>query len=292
MLRAGAVAAMPHITSRQNSLVSRYRALAAGTDKSRILIDGVHLLTDAIDARVPLLEAAVRLDVREDDEIRPLVDRLVALGVDVCTATPRVMEVISPVRSASPIVAIARRPAAGADVYTPPPALVVCAVNVQDPGNVGALVRVAEAGSATGAVIAGQSADPFGWKALRGSMGSALRLPIQYPAQPGPVVDEARRLGCRVWALTPRGGRSLEEANLSEPALVLTGGEGPGLPDGLVETADARISIPMTPSVESLNTAVCAALVVYEARRQRQSRGLGGYAGRQVDRRVGRQVGG
>lgn len=270
---------MPHITSRQNPLVSRYRALADGTDKSRLLIDGVHLMTDAIDAHVPLIEAVVQLDAREDDEIGPLVDRLAALGVDVCTVSPRVMEVLSPVRSASPIVAIARRPSAAVDVYAPPPPLVVCAVNVQDPGNVGALVRVAEAGGATGVVIAGQSADPFGWKALRGSMGSALRLPIRYPAQPALVIDEARRRGCRVWATTPRGGRPLEEADLGEPALVLTGGEGPGLPSDIVEAADARISIPMAPSVESLNTAVCAALVVYEARRQRQSRRV---AGRQV----------
>lgn len=277
---------MPHITSRQNPLVSRYRALADGTDKSRLLIDGIHLLTDALDARVPLIEAVVELDAREDaredDQIRPLVDRLAALGLDVCTASPRVMEAISPVRSASPIVAIARRPSAVVDVYAPPPALVVCAVNVQDPGNVGALVRVAEAGGATGVVIAGQSADPFGWKALRGSMGSALRVPIQYPAEPRLVVDEARRRACRVWALTPRGGRPLEEVDLGEPTLVLTGGEGAGLPGDIVEAADARISIPMAPSVESLNTAVCAALVVYEARRQRHARQVGGYAGRQV----------
>lgn len=273
---------MLHITSRQNPLVARYRALADGTDKSRLLIDGVHLLTDAIGARVPLIEAVVQADAREADEIRPIVDRLATLGVDVCTASSRVMEALSPVRSASPIVAIATRPSATADVYAPSPALVVCAVNVQDPGNVGALVRVAEAGGATGAVIAGQSADPFSWKALRGSMGSAWRLPIRYPAEPRRVIDEARRRGCRVWAMTPRGGRPPEDADLGEPALVLTGGEGQGLPDVIVEAADARISIPMAPAVESLNTAVCAALLVYEARRQRQSRQVGGSAGRQV----------
>lgn len=281
---------MPHITSRQNPLVSRYRALADGTDKSRLLIDGIHLLTDALNARVPIIEGVVELDASKDDQIRPLVDRLAALGVDVCTASPRVMEAISPVRSASPIVAIARRPAATVDVYAPPPALVVCAVNVQDPGNVGALVRVAEAGGATGVAIAGQSADPFGWKALRGSMGSALRVPIQYPGQPRLVIDEARRLTCRVWALTPRGGHPLEDVDLAEPTLVLTGGEGAGLPGDIVEAADGLISIPMAPSVESLNTAVCAALVVYEARRQRHARRVGSYAGKQVT--AGRQVGG
>lgn len=274
---------MQHVTSRQNALVSRYRALAGGTDRSRLLIDGVHLLTDAVAAQIPLIEAVARLDALEDGDIRLLLDRLAALGVDVRSASPRVMEALSPVRSASPIVAIGQRPPATGDVYAPAPALVVCAVNVQDPGNVGALVRVAEAGGATGVVLAGQSANPFGWKALRGSMGSALRLPIRYPAHPARAVDEARRRGCRVWATTPLGGRPFEEADLGEPTFLLVGAEGPGLPRHILDSADALISIPMAPAVESLNIAVSAALVVYEARRQRHSSLVGRSSGGQRD---------
>ena len=90
--------------------------------------------------------------------------------------------------------------------------LVLIACDVQDPGNLGAIVRVAEAAGATGLIAAGACADPFGWKALRGSMGSALRLPIAIARHVEEAVAEARRHGCRVVATVPRGGRSLFDA--------------------------------------------------------------------------------
>ena len=93
--------------------------------------------------------------------------------------------------------------------------LVVVAVDVQDPGNVGAIVRVAEAGGATGVIAAGASADPFGWKALRGSMGSALRLPVVRATDTADALADARRHGCRIVATVPRGGRPLFDDRLS-----------------------------------------------------------------------------
>ena len=106
--------------------------------------------------------------------------------------------------------------------------LVLIALDVQDPGNVGAIVRVAEAGGASGVVCAGACADPFGWKALRGSMGSALRLPILVHRDSREAIDEARRHGCRIVATAPRGGRPLFDADLRGPIAVLIGGEGSG----------------------------------------------------------------
>jgi TrmH family RNA methyltransferase len=180
------------------------------------------------------------------------------------------MRAISPVRSPSPIVALADRPEDDATrVYRRSPALVVIAVDVQDPGNLGAIVRVAEAGGATSFVAAGASADPFGWKALRGSMGSALRLPIISKSEPAAAVEEARRHGCRIIATVPRDGRSLFDVDFKRPVAVLIGGEGPGLAAPLTTGADEQVTIPMQSPVESLNAAVTAALVVYEARRQR-----------------------
>jgi TrmH family RNA methyltransferase len=154
--------------------------------------------------------------------------------------------------------------------YAVDPPLVVIACDVQDPGNLGALIRVAEAGGASGVVAAGACADPVGWKALRGSMGSALRLPIVTQPAIGQAVAQAKSRGCRVVATAPRDGRSLFLADLKGPLAVLVGSEGSGLPDEVTRSADERISIPMAAPVESLNTAVTAALVVYEAKRQRQ----------------------
>ena len=104
----------------------------------------------------------------------------------------------------------------------------IIAADVQDPGNLGAIVRVAEAGGATGVVAAGISANPFGWKALRGSMGSALRLPIAIRRDTAAAVDDARRHGCRIVATVPRGGDAHDGADLRGPLALLVGGEGAG----------------------------------------------------------------
>jgi TrmH family RNA methyltransferase len=258
------------ISSRQNPIVARYRAAAHGEAAGILLLDGTHLVDEALAAGLTIRAAAITTTAEDDDELRSLVDALRRAGVEVVTATTAVMDALSPVRSSSAIVALADRPDADADgLYGGAAALVVIAIDVQDPGNLGAIVRVAEAGGATAVVAAGACADPFGWKALRGSMGSALRLPIGLAREIDGAIAAARSAGCRIVATAPRGGRSLFELPLTEPTAVLVGGEGRGLPLALLEAADERVSIPMEEAVESLNTAVTAALLVYEARRQR-----------------------
>jgi TrmH family RNA methyltransferase len=182
------------------------------------------------------------------------------------------MAAVSPVRSSSVIVAIADRlPSSGERLYAGTP-LVVVACDVQDPGNVGAMVRVVEAAGGTGLIAAGPCADPFSPKALRGSMGSALRLPIAAVADVEGAVADVRRHLCRVLAAVPRGGGSIFDIDLTGPAAILIGGEGAGLSASLLATVDECFSIPMQPQVESLNAAITAALAVYEARRQRQAK--------------------
>jgi TrmH family RNA methyltransferase len=103
-------------------------------------------------------------------------------------------------------------------------------------------------------------------------MGSALRLPVSRVDDIASTVANARSRGCRVIATAPRGGRSVFDVDLRPPSAILIGGEGQGLPPALIASADERITIPMQAPVESLNAAVTAAIVVYEARRQRQVR--------------------
>lgn len=262
---------MQRISSRQNPLVARYRDAARGADRTEILLDGAHLLADALDAGTHLRHVLVPTDDALSPELITLVRRLRAAGVDMAEATAPVLDAASPVRSASPVVALAERPAYATSPFLPAPALVVVACDVQDPGNLGAIIRVAEAAGATGVIVAGHSADPFGWKALRGSMGSALRLPLTYATTVDSACAEARARGVRIAATVPRRGDDLTDAPLAGPIALLIGGEGPGLPRSAVDGADVRITIPMTAPVESLNAAVAAAVLLYEARRQRST---------------------
>src|SRR5207237_9700502 len=136
-------------------------------------------------------------------------------GGDFVTGPASVIDAISPVRSSSPIVALACRPSTDeARLYRSAAPLVIVAVDVQDPGNVGAIVRVAEAAGATGVVAAGASADPFGWKALRGSMGSALRVPIA-GGDSRAAVDAGRQHRLRHVATGRRPGGAVSAAELT-----------------------------------------------------------------------------
>jgi RNA methyltransferase, TrmH family len=257
------------ISSRQNDSVARYRRAARGDEPALMLLDGAHLVAEAAAAPIALRHVLVSSEAAELPAYRDLLARLDRAGVEVAIATAPVLAAASPVRSPNPIVALAERPAA-ADVFGAAPPLIVIAADVQDPGNLGAIVRVAEAAGASGVIAAGHSADPFGWKALRGSMGSALRLPLAVCPTVEAATAAARGHRCRIVATVPRAGRALFDADLTGAVAVLIGGEGPGLPAAIVTAADERVTVPMRPPVESLNAAVTAALIVYEALRQRR----------------------
>lgn len=234
-----------------------------------LLLDGVHLIADALRSGAAVRHAAVTHGAQEQLEVQDLIAALVRAGVDVDTVTPAVIDAISPVKTPTGVVALADRPAGGLSrLFGGAAPLVVVAVGMQDPGNMGAIVRVAEAGGASGVVASDGSADPFGWKALRGSMGSALRLPLAATST-GEAIAAARGRGCRIMATVPRDGRTLYDTDLRGPIAILIGGEGHGLDASLIAAADERVTIPMQAPVESLNAATAAALIVYEARRQR-----------------------
>jgi RNA methyltransferase, TrmH family len=257
---------VPDISSRQHSIVRAFKSAARGED-DRVLLDGWHLLHDAaangIDIRI------VAISGTPSSEDASLLDDL-ARHCNVFTVTTAVMDAISPVRTPAGVVAIAHpKTYALRDLLRPSPALVVVACDIQDPGNAGAIVRSAEAGGATGVVLAGISADPWGWKALRAAMGSTFRLPVMRSSDATRTCDELRNAGLRLVATVPRGGTAMHHVDLRAPAALILGGEGRGLDPELVSSADERLTIPMRSPMDSLNVAVSAALLVYEARRQR-----------------------
>jgi TrmH family RNA methyltransferase len=180
------------------------------------------------------------------------------------------MAALSPVRTPSGLVAIvARHIATAGEISAVPDAFVLAAVDVQDPGNVGALMRAAEAGGITGMYVCGASANPFSWKSVRGSMGSALRLPVVGGLKTSDVLSCMKTSGMRTVAAVTRGGADPEAIDWNGKVGIVLGGEGPGLSDDVVVSCDAHVSIPMAPRVESLNVATAGAILIYAARRHR-----------------------
>jgi len=261
------------ISSRQNPLVRTFRALADDPDPTgeRLLLDGAHLVRDAHAAGAVfevLVVAASRLGTHSEEA--QIAQALEALGVDVIAADDKVLAALSPVKSPSGIVAIVRRRVTAPSLICEHPrAFVITVVDVQDPGNVGALIRAAEAGGATGTFVCGASASPFSWKALRGSMGSALRLPIVAGMTTDAVMTCMEEAGLRTIATVPRGGESPDDIDWRGPVGLLVGAEGPGLSDDVIARCRAQVTIPMASTVESLNVAVAGGILIYAARRQR-----------------------
>ncbi len=273
---------MRTITSRQNPLVTRFRtARKGGFPRRHLLLDGTRLIDDAQATKTPIeiaLFSATALRAG-DRRLNKLADTLAESGTDVFAASEAVIAAASPVRGPSGVVALATYQSYPLDriVTDAGSGLVVAAVGVQDPGNVGAIIRAADAGGALAVVVTGGSADPFGWRALRGAMGSSLRLPTAVVGDLVALIVAARERGAKVVATVPRGGTGLYEADLTGPRLLLVGQEGAGLSHAVNSSADLRVSVPMRRRVDSLNVSIAAGLVIYEARRQtlRQRRGGG-----------------
>jgi RNA methyltransferase, TrmH family len=167
---------MPTITSRQHPLVKTVRRIARG-DETRALLDGWHLVEDALGTHLAIETLAV--DPLATSASAAVVERARARGVDIVEVSPAIMRALSPVRTPTGVIALVRRPplVSMEALFTSPAPLIIVAVDIQDPGNLGAIIRSAEAGGASGVVVLGASADAWGWKALRASMGSTLRVP-------------------------------------------------------------------------------------------------------------------
>ncbi len=263
---------MKSIASRQNPIVRTFRDLADRPDPQgvRLLLDGAHLVREALDARLGFEHVCVAASLLDrNGEEAALAAALEGRGIEVTAASDTLIAALSPVRTPSGIVAIATRRERVSridDIAAAADAMLLVGMDIQDPGNVGALVRVAEAAGAGAVVLAGDSANPFSWKALRGSMGSAMRLPVVNGVSPDGVLESLRTHQIRTVAAVARGGAAPDQLRWPSRVAIVVGGEGPGLTDAIVAQCDERVTIPMARPVESLNVAVAAAILLYSAR--------------------------
>jgi len=182
------------ISSRQNPIVRYFRNVASGKISDRALLDGEHLIEEALASGIDIEVAAFT----DQDAADRFAGR--AAGASTLFVTSAVLKAISPVQSPSGSVALAARPKTDlARVFARVPQLILLLHEVQDPGNIGAIVRAAEGCGATGIICSERTADPFSWKALRGSMGSSLRVPIATRQPVSEAISIARGKG--LWIL-------------------------------------------------------------------------------------------
>lgn len=266
------------ITSRSNPLVRLIRKLDADPEFRRER--GLHLVWGARVVGETLREAGRigHLIVGESLSRRKSSGPLLRLarhgGIPLATFSDSLLEAIAPGASDQGLLALVRIRTASLDELLPARGapLLLLADQIRDPGNLGALMRLAEAAKASALVPLPGTVDPYHTRAGRASAGSILRIPIApFPGEDAwQVLREAH--GLRIVASLPRGGIPAHAADLRGPLALVVGNEGEGVSEAWQEAADLSVSIAMAGSVESLNVASAAAILLYEIDRQRALR--------------------
>jgi TrmH family RNA methyltransferase len=282
------------VQSRQNARVRELRAAFARSprDLSEVIgIEGEHLLAEALRSQLRLRTVFVRADPARRGSSLHTLDRLaLPASVPIVELTPAVFDSAVGTESPQGIAALVEIPrfslaeALAVPHSTPEPhaaPLILITAALQDPGNFGSLIRSAEAFGASGVIALPGTVDVWNAKALRASAGSAFRVPVvQEKSAPAFAALAERKIPilAAVAASSPasaHGTIPFHEAipcsacDLTQPVAFLIGNEGSGLSAEMLDRATARIAIPMSGPVESLNAAVAASILLYEAARQR-----------------------
>lgn len=258
---------MKHLSSRDNPRIKLVHALASQARERRklgqTLLDGAHLIIAAIEAGAPLLEVFVSESGLNNGEILDVLERLPA---DVPShQVPDVLFAhLSPVDTPSGILALIEIPRVSADVAGDASVVVLDAV--QDPGNLGTILRTAAAAGIAAAWLTPGCAQAWSPKVLRAGMGAHFHLPIaeQVDAFAALAGFSGRALATGLGA----DAHSLYETDLRGPVAWLFGAEGQGLSASLFARADGIVTIPMAVGIESLNVGAAAAICLFEQRRQ------------------------
>ena len=272
------------VTSAGNAAVKRARAL----ERDRTLRErqglylawGLHLAQEALSTGAPVRHVFVGSRLQESQEGRNLLRDLGAAGIPILRTTTRILETVVEGSGDQGILLLCDRPRhALSDVLGPQASLVLAAQGVQDPGNLGSILRSALALGASGLVALPGCTDPYGSRAVRAAMGAQFTLAVATSDVPE-FLERARGSRLQIVAADPGGANPPSEVDLTPPTVLLVGSEGAGLPTALLEAARHRVRVPMAPRAESLNVHAASVALLYETARQRGFRHEGGPAPR------------
>lgn len=263
-----------HITSRDNSLLRQARAVRDGKTKDLIFVEGLRLCEEAVKSNLPIEAVIFSEQLAAKEKAAPVIEQISSVATRAASVSEKLLESISFTKTPQGIVLLARRPEATSQVLgdQDPPALLVVMHQINNPVNVGAIIRTAEAAGASGAVGTANTSDPFSPKALRGAMGSAFRLPIWSGPTYEEVIQWCRAHKIRTACAVADSDTSFTELDWTNPTALIVGQESTGLSKTEIDLADESVGIPMKGSVESLNVSVAAGILLFEAARQRESR--------------------
>jgi RNA methyltransferase, TrmH family len=266
------------LTSTQNPLVKEIKKLhkpKGRQEQQLFLLEGTHLLEEACAVGYPLVTVCCTPEWQEHHS--QLWQEAAGRCQRAELVSPEVLKAIATTVQPDGVVATARR-RPSPDTGFPPGEPLITSVGlaletVQDPGNLGTIIRTAAAAGAERLWLSTDSVDLDNPKVLRSSAGQWFRLPVVVTPDLEDVVCRCQSQGIQVVATVPNATLSYWDIDLQRPTLILLGNEAAGLRSDLTIKSDQQVKIPLGPEVESLNVAIAAALMLYEAQRQRRKQG-------------------
>jgi TrmH family RNA methyltransferase len=250
--------------------VQRLRALnrdpQARAAESAFVLEGPRLVAAALTRHAPL--EAVYLGYRARPAFEPLLARIDAAGIPIHDLREGVLEKIGVTRTPQPVLAVAGRRCTELGDLTDT-GDVVLAVDINDPGNLGAILRSAEAAGIVAVIVSGDSVDAYNPKAVRASAGAVLGITVVEAPDPGATLDTLTHTGRRSVGTAAHHGEPLDVLDCDEALTLVLGNEARGLDASLRRRLHTVVTIPMHGAAESLNVAMAATVLCFERDRRR-----------------------
>ncbi|MFC1559540.1 TrmH family RNA methyltransferase [Candidatus Margulisiibacteriota bacterium] len=263
------------LTNPKIKYVSSLKKGKAGKS-SEFIIEGVHLAEEAVSAqqagkcRITLIIYSKKFSI--SGEGSSILSRLVDAGIKPEEVSEKVIKHLTNVESPQGIVGVVENiePDIG-EFFNAEDPLILILDGLQDPGNLGTIIRSANAFGVSGIIMTADTVSPYNPKVIRGTAGAIFNIGLSSIKDLNDVSQALKRRGVRLIATTADAPKMLSEADLKGPAAIMIGNEGKGIRPENVEMADEVVSIPMVGETESLNAAVSASIVLYEVLRQRKA---------------------
>ena len=234
------------------------------------MVEGTKLVLGALNVGADVEAVFVDAGARRDPGVSDVVEAALSKGVRAFELAPGVLDRVADTVTPQPLLAVLRTPGATMDDVADAAFVVIC-VDVRDPGNAGAIIRVADAAGADAVVCCEGTVDPFNPKTVRASAGSVLHIPLIVGGAPSDDLDALGRMGLRRVAALAQGGTPYPELDVAVPLALVLGNEANGLPDDLARSVDDRVTVPMRGGAESLNVSTAAAVLCFDVARRRSN---------------------
>ncbi|MCM3871091.1 MAG: RNA methyltransferase [Pyrinomonadaceae bacterium] len=264
---------MKTISSRDNPILRRARLVRDGKIDDLIFVEGLRLAEEALHSGLDIDVVIYSDEIAEKERAARFLEAVALVCNRLISVSEKLLATISFTRTPQGIILLAKRPESGKtrlETRQDHRPLLVILHSLNNPVNVGAIMRSAEAAGATGIITTTNTADPFSPKSLRGAMGSAFRLPIWRGAGYRDALSWCAANNIRTVCADVKAGTLYTDVDWTTPRALIVGPESTGLSSEDVDAADEAVRIGMHGEVESLNVGVAAGVLLYEAARQRR----------------------